>query len=490
MIAVLLIVIPLLSGLLAFFFKDEKAVRSWALFASIATLVISVLGLSFLNKTQDLQFTGEWMGNLGSSFSVKLDGLGQLLCLLTALAFPIVFIATWNSTYKNANRFFALMLLSQAGLMGVFLAMDALLLYFFWELALIPVYFLCSQWGGERRIQVTFKFFIYTFVGSLLMLIGIIYLYQLTPDHSFSLQSFINIKPGGPTQLWVFWLFFIAFAVKMPIFPFHTWQPDTYEQSPTAVTMILSGVMVKMGLLGILRWLLPVLPIASYQWGDVVMSLSVIGIIYGSLLAMQQDDLKRLVAYSSIAHIGLMCAAIFAVSGIGIHGVMIQLFNHGINIIGLWVVIELIERQFGTRKISELGGLAQKAPAMATLFVVVAMANIALPLTNGFIGEFLMFNGIFNTAGSKYALTFTILAGLGIILGAVYMLNMIRKVFYGNTNALTERAYDISYGERAVLVAIIAGIFVIGVYPKPVFDLTNNVVDAIINNSFPGLKGH
>jgi NADH-quinone oxidoreductase subunit M len=492
MIAVLLIVVPLLSGLLSFFFKDEKAVRSWALLSGIITLVISALGLTVLNKAAYLEFSGEWLGNLGSSFSVKLDGLGQLLCLLTAMAFPIVFVATWNSSYKNANRFFALMLLSQAGLMGVFLAMDALLFYFFWELALIPVYFLCSQWGGEKRIQVTFKFFIYTFVGSLLMLIGIIYLYQLTPDHSFSIQSFYSIKLDGNKQSWVFWAFFVAFAIKMPIFPFHTWQPDTYEQSPTAVTMILSGVMVKMGFLGLLRWLLPVLPIASYSWGDVVMSMAVIGIIYGSLLAMRQDDLKRLVAYSSIAHIGLMCAAVFAVSRIGMQGVLIQLFNHGINIIGLWIVIELIERQFGTRKISELGGLAQKAPAMAVLFIIVAMANIALPLTNGFVGEFLMFNGIFSTAGTKYTLVFTILAGLGIILGAVYTLNMIRKVFYGKTGTLTQSAYDISFGEKAILIVIVVAIFIIGIYPKPMIELTNSIVDAIINKSdvFSSLKKH
>ena len=490
MVAVLLIVIPLLSGLFAFFVKNEKTVRSWALFASLVTLAVSALGLTMLNKPANLEFTCVWLGDLGSSFSIKLDGLGQLLCLLTAVAFPIVFIATWNSNYKNANRFFALMLLSQAGLMGVFLAMDALLFYFFWELALIPVYFLCSQWGGEKRIQVTFKFFIYTFVGSLLMLIGIIYLFQQTPDHSFSIQSFYDLKLDSSTQTWIFWLFFTAFAIKMPVFPFHTWQPDTYEQAPTAVTMILSGVMVKMGLLGLLRWLLPVFPLASYSWGDVVMSMAVIGIVYGSLLAMQQDDLKRLVAYSSIAHIGLMCAAVFAETRIGTQGVMIQMFNHGINIIGLWVIIELIERQFGTRKISELGGLAQKAPAMAMLFVIIAMANIALPLTNGFVGEFLMFNGIFSTTGTKYTLAFTILAGLGIILGAVYTLNMIRKVFYGNTNALTERAMDISVGERAILIAIVAAIFVIGVYPKPVLELTNSFVDALINKSdiFSSLK--
>ena len=418
--------------------------------------------------------------------------MGQVLCLLTALAFPIVFIATWNSQYKNANRFFGLMLLSQAGLMGVFLAMDALLFYFFWELALIPVYFLCSQWGGEKRIQVTFKFFIYTFIGSLLMLIGIIYLYQQTPDHSFSITSFYNLNLSGPVQSWVFWLFFIAFAIKMPVFPFHTWQPDTYEQSPTAVTMILSGVMVKMGLLGVLRWLLPVLPLASYEYGDTVSTLVVIGILYASLIAIQQNDLKRLIAYSSIAHIGLMCLAVFTETQIGMQGVMIQMFNHGINIIGLWIGVELIERQFGTRKISELGGLAQKAPAMAVLFIIIALANIALPLTNAFAGEFLMFNGIFSSAITKYNILLTVAAGISIILAAVYTLNMIRKVFYGHTNSLTEGAHDIRLNEKIILAVIVVAVFMIGVYPKPFFELTDNIVDTIIGKSdvVPFLNRH
>lgn len=473
----------MLSGLLSFFIKNEKTVRSWALFSSIVTLVVSGLGLTLLNEPANLEFEAQWLGNLGSSFAIKLDGMGQLLCLLTAISFPVILAATWNTNYKKANSFFGLMLLSQAGLMGVFLAMDALLFYFFWELALIPVYFLCSQWGGEKRIQVTFKFFIYTFVGSLLMLIGIIYLYQQTPDHSFSIASFYDLKIPQQSQGWVFWLFFTAFAIKMPIVPFHTWQPDTYEQSPTAVTMVLSGVMVKMGLLGVLRWLLPVLPFAAYSWGDVVMSMGVIGIIYGSLLAMKQDDLKRLVAYSSIAHIGLMCAAIFAETKTGMQGVMIQMFNHGVNIIGLWIVIEIIERKFGTRKLSELGGLAQKAPVMAIFFVIIALANIALPLTNGFIGEFLMFNGIFSSGVTKYYLAFTILAGLGIILAAVYTLNMIRKVFYGNSNELTAAATDISTNEKLVLSVIVVAIFMIGVFPNPMFELTNNIVDTIIEKS-------
>jgi NADH-quinone oxidoreductase subunit M len=483
MIPVLLILIPLIAGLASFFLKNDKSVRLWVLFSSFITLAVSILGLTVLKEAKYLEHHCEWMQALGSSFSVKLDGMGQLLCLLNAVAYPLVILSTWNSSYKKSNNFFGLMLLAQAGMMGVFLSMDALLFYFFWELALIPMYFLCSQWGGEKRIAVTFKFFIYTFVGSLLMLIGILYVYSHTPDHSFDIASFYKATLSAKEQSFLFWLFFVAFAIKMPIFPFHTWQPDTYEQAPTATTMVLSGVMVKMGVFGLLRWLLPVLPIASYSWGDTATTMAIIGMIYASLIAIRQDDLKRLVAYSSIAHIGLMCAAIFSESESGMQGVLIQMFNHGINIIGLWIVVELIERQFGTRKISELSGIAQKAPALTILLVIVALANIALPLTNAFAGEFLMFNGLLNSAVTKYNVWFTVFAGLSIILAAVYTLNMIRKVFYGVTNELTEKAIDIKLTEKIVLGIIVVLIFWFGIYPQALLDVTKEFSESVLKKA-------
>ena len=343
MVPVLLIGIPLLAGLIGFSLKDITA-KSWALITSVLTLIVSLVGLSLPKNSKALVFDTAWMGTLNSNFAIGLDGTGQILCLLTAIAFPIIFISTWKEEYKKAHNFFGLMLLSQAGLMGVFLATDALLFYFFWELALIPVYFLASQWGGEKRIAATFKFFIYTFLGSLMMLIGIIYIYFHTKDHSFALSSFYSahLLLSTQTQTWLFWFIFVAFAVKMPIFPFHTWQPDTYEQSPAAVTMVLSGLMVKMGVFGLIRWLAPVLPMGTYIWGDTVSMLCIIGMIYASLIAMRQDDLKRMVAYSSIPHIGLICLAVFATTEVGMQGVMIQLFNHGINIIGLWIAVYLI----------------------------------------------------------------------------------------------------------------------------------------------------
>ena len=482
MVPVLLILIPLLAGLVTFFIRDEKAARSWSLLGALAVLVISVLGLTVLKQEKNLQFSTEWLTALNSSFSVKLDGMSQLLCLLNAIAYPLVILSTWQTSYKKANHFFGLMLLAQAGMMGVFLATDALLFYFCWELALIPMYFLCSQWGGEKRIAVTFKFFVYTFLGSLLMLIGILYVQAHTTDHSFSLDSFINSKIPAAKQQWIFWLFFVAFAIKMPIFPFHTWQPDTYEQAPTATTMILSAVMVKMGLFGLLRWLFMVMPLAAFQWADFITPLALIGALYAALIAIRQDDLKRLVAYSSIAHIGLMCAAAFAQNETGFQGLMIQMFNHGINILGLWIVVEITERQLGTRKISELGGIAQKAPALATFLVIIAFANIALPLTNAFPGEFLMFNGIFSSV-TTYNIWFTVLAGLGIIFGAVYTLNMIRKVFYGEMNALTATVKDIAWNERLVLGLIVLLIFVLGIYPRILLQETEQVA-GLINEKF------
>ena len=479
MIVLLLILIPLIGGFISFFLKGDKIAKAWALVISLITLAVSLFGLT--TKAQgDLFFFASWMGSLGSNFTIRLDGMSQVLCLLTAIAYPLIFIATWKTNYKSAHNFFALMLLTQAGLMGVFTAMDALLFYFFWELALIPIYFLCSQWGGAKRIQVTFKFFVYTFTGSVLMLIGLLYLYFQTPNHSFSIESFYSLSLPDSTQSWLFWLMFIAFAVKMPLFPFHTWQPDTYEQSSTAVTMVLSGIMVKMGVFGVIRWLIPIVPLAAYSWGDVVMSLAVTGIIYASIIAIRQDDLKRLVAYTSIAHIGLMAAAIFAEQKTGLQGVMIQMFNHGINIIGMWVVVELIERQFGTRKISELGGIAQKAPALTILLLIVAMANISLPLTNAFVGEFMMFTGIFGSVVTKYNIVFAAVALLTIILGAVYILNMIQKVFYGNTNTLTAATRDIRLNEKLVLGVIVVLIFVLGVYPQPLLNLTEGFVDSIL----------
>jgi len=475
MIPVLLIVIPLLSGLLSFFIKDAKAAKGWALLSAVVTLAVSLAGICLYNQAANIHFDAPWLPALGARFTVGLDGMGQLLCLLNAVAMPVIFAATYKNQYRNPGSFYGLMLLTQAGMMGVFVAMDLLLFYFFWELALIPAYFLCSQWGGEKRIAVTFKFFIYTFVGSLLMLVGILYLYFQNPEQSFALKDIYGHLLTANDQSWVFWMFFIAFAIKMPVFPFHTWQPDTYEQSPTATTMVLSGVMVKMGIFAVLRWLIPVFPAAVDQFSNLIIIVSVTGMLYASLIAIKQDDIKRLVAYSSIAHIGLMCAAIFSQEKVGLQGVMIQMFNHGVNVIGLWIVADAIENKLGTRKFSQLGGLAQKAPGLAILFVLMALANVALPLTNAFVGEFLMFNGLF-----RYNVVITAVAGISIILAAVYTLNMVQKIFYGETTALTEQAGEANKNVQWMLVVLAIVIIVMGVYPQPMLKLTEDSVNAIM----------
>ncbi|MEO6813254.1 MAG: NADH-quinone oxidoreductase subunit M [Ginsengibacter sp.] len=483
----LLLWIPFVTGLIAIFIKDAKTVKTFALLSSIATLVVSVISLCFTDIAHHPEYfyynnvSYIWMPYIGSSFSVGLDGMGFLLTFLTAFSYPLIFAATYKSEWKNPNAFFALMLLSQAGIMGVFVSTDALLFYFFWELALIPIYFLCSKWGGEKRIQATFKFFVYTFTGSLLMLVAIIFVYlhtpQVSPDsiHSFSISAFYNAALSPDQQSWLFWLFFFAFAVKIPVWPLHTWQPFVYEEGNYPAVMVLSGLMVKMGVFGMIRWLLPIFPDADVQFSNIVITLAIIGILYASCVALVQSDLKRFVAWSSIAHLGLMAAAVFVRNSSGLQGVMLEMLNHGINILALWIVVDIIERKTGVRKISELGGLAIKSPALAMFLVVIAFANIALPFTNSFVSEFLMFNGLF-----EFNKWYAIVAILGIVLSAVYMLRMVQKVFYGKLNSLTERAGRLTAGETIVLSILVVAIIILGVYPEPVINLTQGTVSDIL----------
>jgi len=387
--------------------------------------------------------------------------------LLTTISFPAILWATGSNSLAQKNIFISLLLFTQAGLLGVFLAGDALLFYFFWELALIPVYFLCSIWGGEKRIAITFKFFIYTFLGSLMMLAGIIFLYTHSAEPNFLIQNFVHATLTPGQQMTAFVLFFIAFAIKMPIFPLHTWQPDVYEQSPTAVTMVMSAVMVKMGLYGVIRWLLPLFPVAAKSAAVIVVDLSVIGVLYASFIAIKQDDIKRLIAYSSIAHIGLMNAALFTHQAIGVQGVLIQLFSHGINVLGLWIIADIIEQQTGTRSMLAMGGLAKKQPTLAILLVAFAFANIALPLTNAFVGEFLIFNGLF-----QFHPWVAAFAGVSVILSAIYTLNMVQKVAYGEVSEATQKINFINKGAQWALIILLIIVFASGVYPQPLFDLT------------------
>jgi len=465
------LLLPLLTAIVLLFVKKDTMASSLAIGASLATLALAVF--ASLNTVE--AFDMAWLPSLNSRFTLQVDGLAKILILLTAISLPAILISTANNEYKQKNIFLSLLLFTQAGLMGVFLAGDALLFYFFWELALIPVYFLCSIWGGEKRIAITFKFFIYTFLGSLFMLIGILFLNAHTAEHSFSIQAFIHANLTNGQKITGFALFFIAFAIKMPIFPLHTWQPDTYEQSPTAVTMVMSAVMVKMGLYGILRWLLPLFPVAFAAHTHVVVFLSVVGIIYASFIAIRQDDIKRLIAYSSIAHIGLMNAAIFTNTGIAIQGALIQLFSHGINVLGLWIIADILEQQTGTRSMQQMGGLAKKQPTLAILLVGFALANIAMPLTNAFVGEFLMFNGLFIL--NPWIAAF---AGISIVLAAIYTLNMVQKVAYGEISEKINAMPAPNKAAQAVLIILLIIVFVTGVYPQPLFTLTADTLEQLL----------
>ncbi len=452
-----------------------------ALISSVVTMIVSAY-VSGANSPEPITYSHEWIPMLGTQFSLLADGMSSMLCLLTGIVTMVVMITNFNKEVENPGSFHGFLLLAQAGLMGVFLASDALLFYFFWELALIPVYFLCSRWGGEKRIPVTFKFFVYTFVGSLMLLAALIYLSLQTQGiNSYAWADIVRAGSSLPPaqQQGLFWLVFIAFAIKMPIFPFHTWQPDTYEQSPTPVTIILSALMVKMGLYAVLRWLLPVLPSGVEYWSDTVILLSVIGIVYTSLIAIKQTDIKRLIAYSSIAHMGLMCAVAFTNTNIGMHGIMVQMFNHGINITGMWLIVSMIENRWGTRDMTKLGGIATAAPAMAIMLVIISLANIALPLTNGFVGEFMLFNGLFRGDSAQHIMTMVV-AGLGIILGAVYTLNMIQKTAYGEVVEM-KITKDLTINEYAGLAIIISLIIFLGVYPKPLLDLTSEIAGMIVH---------
>jgi len=484
----LLIWIPFITGLIAIFIKNNKSVKTFALLSSIATLIVSVISLCYTDVAHHPDFfyynnvSYVWMPYIGSSFSVGLDGMGFLLTFLTAFSYPLIFAATYKTEHKNPNGFFGLMLLAQAGIMGVFVATDALLFYFFWELALIPLYFLCSKWGEEKRIKATFKFFVYTFLGSLLMLVGIIYVYVHTPSlsadsaHSFSLNAFYNTLLSPGQQDWLFWLFFLAFAVKIPIFPLHTWQPDVYEQSNYPSVMVLSGVMVKMGVFGMIRWLLPIFPSAVIKYQHLIIVFCIIGLLYASCIALYQNDLKRFVAWSSIAHLGLMAAAIFSANNIGLQGVMLEMLNHGINILALWIIVDIIEKKTGVRKITELSGLASKAPGLAIFFVIIAFANIALPLSNSFVSEFLMLNGLFDLNT-----WFGVFGTLGIVVSAFYMLSMVQKTFFGKANALVEQAKKMSAGQGIVLFVLVIAILFLGIYPEPVIHLTEATVTNVLS---------
>jgi NADH-quinone oxidoreductase subunit M len=473
-----LLFLPLLAALALFFIKSN-AVKNIALLFSLVELVLGIYMLTQYNPQGGLQFTTEaaWMPKLGIYFTAAIDGINIIPIILSVLLVPIIIATTFKHEYKNASAFYALIMFMQFGLLLVFTALDGFLFYVGWEVALIPIYFICGMWGGENRVKVTLKFFIYTFAGSLFMLLALIYLYLQTPEHTFDIFKFYALNLTTTQQSWVFGGFLLAFAIKMPIFPLHTWQPDTYTEAPAAGSMLLSGIMLKMGIYGAIRWMIPVAPVAFYEWQNNPLWLAIIGIVYASIIAFRQTDGKRLIAYSSIAHVGLIAAGLLAWNTQGLQGAMIQMLNHGVEVVGLFFIWDIISRQLKTRDISQLGGISKVAPQFATVFLIIVLGSVALPLTNSFVGEFLLLNGVY-----RYNMWMGIVAGLTIILGAVYMLRMYKNVMQGETNAITALFTDITLSEKLILGIICAFIIIIGVYPKPVLDLTEPSVTALMNS--------
>jgi len=475
----ILIFLPVIAALAVLLFKNSAA-KHVALTFAVAELVVAGCFLSKFIPDATFQFVTDlpWIPKLGIYFNAGIDGISMMMVLLTTLLVPLIILTTYKHQYKNANAFYALILFMQAGLLVVFTALDGFLFYVGWEAALIPIYFICSLWGGENRIKVTIKFFIYTFSGSLIMLLAIIFLYLQTPEKTYDIFHFYKLSLSAGQQSWVFLAFFLAFAIKMPLFPFHTWQPDTYTEAPAAGTMMLAGIMLKMGIYGVIRWLIPNAPLGYTQWLNVVMILAVIGIVYASIIAFTQKDGKRLVAYSSIAHVGLIAAGIFSWQYQGMQGAMIQMLNHGINVVGLFFIWDIISSRLKTREISQLGGIAKVAPKFAIAFLIIVLGTVALPLTNGFVGEFLLLNGVFYTGTAGFWLM--IVAGLTMIFGAVYMLRSYKSVMQGPVNALTATFTDISGTETLVLGIICVLIIAIGIYPQPILHIS----DAAVKNLF------
>src|ERR1700751_4129012 len=481
----LLILAPLIASLLLFFIKGEAAKKA-ALFFSVIEFALSIVAyVQFKNDAaaKILSLNCTWVESLGIKFAVGLDGISLLLVLLTTFLVPLIIISSYKSTYAKPNAFYGLILLMQSALVGVFTANDGFLFYVFWELALIPIYFICLVWGGENRGKITFKFFLYTLFGSLFMLIGLIFLYNHTGlDTGIKSFAINDLYAAGrsltlPQQTFVFWTIFIAFGIKMPIFPLHTWQPDTYVTAPTQGTMMLSGIMLKMGTFGLIKWLLPIVPLALEKWGGVAIGFAVVGIIYASCIAIVQKDYKRLIAYSSIAHVGLIAAGILSANQQGVQGAVIQMLSHGINVVGLFLIADILIRHTGTRDIDKLGGIRSMNGQFGVLFLIILLGSVALPLTNGFVGEFLLINGVF-----QYSTWLAAFAGLTIILGAVYMLRSYQAIMLGEKKANEVTFGSLADTDKAVLIIVCIAVIAFGVYPKPLNDLAEPAIKALLMN--------
>lgn len=474
--------LPLIGALLIWFLPmSSKGHRGLALLTTLVTFAVSLqLWFGFERGTADFQYVEKlaWIPDFGVSYHLGIDGISILLVLLSTFLGIIGVLASWTAVEKRTKSYYAFLLVLQTGMTGVFVSLDLFLFYVFWEAMLIPMYFLIGIWGGERRLYAAVKFFLYTMFGSLLMLVALIYLavtyYQQTGVMSFDLLEIYSVALGREQQLWLFAAYALAFAIKVPLFPFHTWLPDAHVEAPTAGSIILAGVLLKMGTYGYVRFCLPLFPEATVAAVPVIAILSVIGIIYGALVAMVQPDIKKLVAYSSVSHLGFVMLGVFALNIQGLQGGMLQMINHGVSTGALFLLVGMIYERRHTRLIENFGGITKVMPAFAVCFLIVTLSSIGLPGTNGFVGEFLVLLGAF--AANKW---YGVLATTGVILAACYMLWMFQRVMFGVVkHKENEDLKDLNLREWITVLPLLILIFWMGIYPKPFLD----TMDASLKN--------
>jgi NADH-quinone oxidoreductase subunit M len=475
MLTLILFLLPLISGLFLVWNKSEGLAKSAASLLSLVQVALFIYAFSvFKSDAAQLDFSKPWLTDYNLSFSLGLDGLSVLMVGLTAVISALIVFAVKDLNYNNISRLLGLVLVTEAALIGVFAAKDVFVFYFFFELALIPVYLLANFWGGKDSSKITIKMFIYTVFGSLFMLVSFIVLYLFSQNSDLTVISQIpqQLKPGVNTFL--FWGFLIAFAIKSPLFPFHGWLPDAYSKSPTPATMLLSGLLSKMGIYGMIRILIPLAPAGLNEYGGLVIFFAIVGLIYGSIIAIQQFEIKRLIAYSSFAHMGLMAAAVLTLSQFGVQGAIFQMVAHGFSAVGLFYVAKIIYDKTGSRSLADLGGMSQKAPKLAVLFLIVLLGSVGLPLTNGFVGEFLMLRSVFD-----FQNILGVVATTSIILGAVYLLRLYQKTMFGPVTKFTENIEDIGGKELVVLVPIALIIIITGVFPNLILEVSQGFVNTL-----------
>jgi len=488
-----------LAGMLILFFipkVNEGVIKTWANLVMVAGFIMSLpLWFWFDRDTDQMQFVENvaWIQTLGANYHVGIDGISLLLVMLTTLLGLLAVLSSWGAIETRLKEYYVFMLLLQAGMLGVFISLDFFLFYVFWEVMLVPMYFLIGVWGGPRKLYAAIKFFLYTLVGSVLLLLGILALYFAYPTIAAQHPEIISQFCAGPTfdvlalhavgsllpsnlQYWVFLAFFVGFAIKVPMFPFHTWLPDAHVEAPTAGSVILAAVLLKMGTYGFLRFSLPILPDGTKHFVPMMIGLSIFAIVYGALVAMMQPDMKKLVAYSSVSHMGFVTLGMFALNPNGLNGSIIQQINHGISTGALFLIVGIIYERRHTREIAQLGGISNVMPVYAVVFLIMTMSSIGLPLLNGFIGEFTIVMGAL-----EENLWWAVFAGAGIVLGAAYMLWLYQRTMLGKIeNPANQGLVDMNLRELATLVPLIIVAFWIGLYPAPFFRVLDKPVNKIV----------